>query len=97
MDIIYIFLIVFLRNSAALSYSDSAHDEEAFVSVENDYAVPILCKDFCRENNREKRFTNTPMKSRIIDVMKMTPTLHINPAEPDIFSFLRDKYELPKG
>lgn len=95
---IYIFVTIFLVNSAVLSYSDSSYDEEAYVSIEEkDYAVPIPCKEFCGVNKRDKRLTNTPIRSRIVEAMKMTRSLHINPAEPDIFSLFRDKYELPKG
>lgn len=81
-----------------LNYSESLYNEDPYLSIEEEeYAVPVPCKEYCSPNVRETRQAHSHITSRIIDVMKLTPTLHINPAEPDIFSLLRDKYELPKG
>lgn len=78
-----------------LGYSDQ--DDEATVTVdESEYANPKNCDDNCANYERQKR-ADTRVNSRIIDVMMATPQFQLNSAEEDVFSFLRDKYELPKG
>ncbi|XP_049879221.1 glucose dehydrogenase [FAD, quinone]-like [Pectinophora gossypiella] len=93
-----VFTLFFILQSLVISYSDT-FDDEATVSIEDfpEYAVPRHCAEFCAESVREKRLVGTPGKSRVIDAMLNTPTLHLNPEAPDILSILRDKYELPKG
>ncbi|XP_028043358.1 glucose dehydrogenase [FAD, quinone]-like [Bombyx mandarina] len=88
---IALFTILFIR-----IFGDS--DDDVTVSIDDEeYAVPMPCREFCDNGVREKRIANSPVKSKILDVMMKTPQLHLDPAEPDVLSFLRDKYELPKG
>lgn len=88
--LIFLFL---LQKSTSANY-----DDDAYVSIdEEEYARPSACRGFCDESgNREKR-SNSPVKSRIVDVMMSTKALPLGPDQPDFFSFLRDQYELPKG
>ncbi|KAJ0173018.1 hypothetical protein K1T71_011194 [Dendrolimus kikuchii] len=86
------FMIIFTIN--ILVYGD---DDETFVSIDEEYATPVNCKQFCGENVREKRVTGTTVRSKILDAMMRTSTIYMNPNEPDIFGFLRDRYDLPKN
>ncbi|CAB3220582.1 unnamed protein product [Arctia plantaginis] len=91
LSLIYLQILI----SATLSYN-----KEATGAVEtNDDAEPTVCRSSCGKYNREKREkrNGVPWKSRILDVMLSTKMLPLMPDAPDILSFLRDKYELPKG
>lgn len=92
---IIIFTFLYLLQKVS-SFVDE--DQDAYVSIdEEEYARPIKCRGFCEESgNREKR-SSSPVKSRIIDTMLSTEMLPLRPDEPDLFAFLRDQYELPKG
>lgn len=91
---IFLIFLFLLENSTSFTYND-----EAYVSIdEEEYAIPSACRGYCGENSfREKRMSDSPMKSRVIDAMLSTRILPLRPDEPDVFSFLRDQYELPKG
>lgn len=92
-----ILLLLYLHILISIS---SSYEEEATVAVdENDYAEPTIRGSSCGEYNREQRgkLNGTPWKSRIVDAMMSTKMLTLKPDAPDILSFLRDKYELPKG
>lgn len=71
--------------------------DDTYITTDEEYATPVNCKDFCSENVRDKRVTDPPVRSKIVDVMMRTPSLQMNPNEPDVFGFLRDRYDLPKG
>lgn len=92
-----IVLLIFLQFLRSVTLS--GYEDEAFVEVDEDgYAKSISCRGHCSENReREKRLADPPLKSRILDTMKSTQMLPLRPDEPDLLSFLRDKYELPKG
>ncbi|XP_075983425.1 glucose dehydrogenase [FAD, quinone]-like [Anticarsia gemmatalis] len=92
-----IFLIIFLTFLGSVSLSD--YVDEATVDIDNEhYAQPSACSGYCGEySSRGKRLTDSPPKSRILDAMLSSKMLPLRPDEPDFLSFLRDKYELPKG
>lgn len=94
MEISYILLA--FSFSTVISSDTNNFSDDITISIEDEYAIPLPCYEFCDPDNREKR-SSAPIRSRILDVMKRTPTLRINPAERDIFDIVRDKYELPKG
>lgn len=88
------FLVLFLYNIIVI---DSNYSDKGTISIEEyQYANPLPCNEFCEVNTRAKR-SSTPIRSKILEVMKKTPTLHVNPPERSIFDFISDKYELPKG
>ncbi|KAI8442285.1 hypothetical protein MSG28_005840 [Choristoneura fumiferana] len=65
--------------------------------IVDDYAVPMVCNEpHCQNAVRERRSKNS-VRSRVVEVMLNTTMYPLNPAERDIFSFMRDQYELPKG
>lgn len=91
--IILLTFLYLLQKSSSFNY-----DDDSYVSIdEEEYAKPSVCRGYCDENNNREKRSNSPVRSRIVDTMMSSKILPLNPNEPDLFGFLRDQYELPKG
>lgn len=93
-------VVLFIALQNVLSYSQFLEDnDEAYVRVDEEYpeyAVPIQCDQYCTKETRDKR-QYTPGRSRVIDAMLKSPTFNISSNQPEFFSVLKDRYDLPEG
>ncbi|CAH1641210.1 unnamed protein product [Spodoptera littoralis] len=92
-NILFLIFFYLLQNS-----SSSVYNYEEYVTVEEeDYAVPRECRGYCDENGFREKRSGSQVKSHVLEAMMSTKVLPLKKDEPDIFAFLRDQYELPKG
>lgn len=90
--IVYIVMLFTINRAAEVN-------DDVFAKIEDDYDTEdlIYSKVYNEMNTRKSRMAEYKNRSRIIDAMLRTPMYNINPAEADPLSFLRDRYDLPKG
>lgn len=92
-NILFLILFYLLQNSSSYDYN---YEEYVTVEEEN-YAVPRECRGYCDENGFREKRSGSQVKSHVLEAMMSTKVLPLKKDEPDIFAFLRDQYELPKG
>nr|XP_021182608.2 glucose dehydrogenase [FAD, quinone] [Helicoverpa armigera] len=89
---------IFLTYLYLLQSTSSYYNDDGYVTVEDEeYAIPSPCNGYCEENSFRGKRSGFSVKSRVVDVMMSTKVLPLRPDTPDLFSFLRDQYDLPKG
>lgn len=89
---------IFLTFLYLVQSTSSYYNDDGYVTIEDEeYAIPSPCNGYCEENSFRGKRSGFSVKSRVVDVMMSTKVLPLRPDAPDLFSFLRDQYDLPKG